>query len=78
MDSMIMYHSIGAKARLVCRHMKKMPLAGRQFALFMLTVSVNKDNMRLCQLLIGDPRRGNQHPSLIIYTHVTCRPLIYP
>ncbi|EHD00211.1 hypothetical protein LTSEWAN_4548, partial [Salmonella enterica subsp. enterica serovar Wandsworth str. A4-580] len=33
-----MYHGIGVRARLVCRHMKT-PLAGRQLALLMLTVS---------------------------------------
>ncbi len=74
MDSVVMYHSIGVGARLVtCRHMKT-PLAGRQLALLMLTVSINKDNVRLCQLLVGDPRRRNQQSALITYAHVTCRP----
>lgn len=54
MDSVVMYHGIGVRARLVCRHMKT-PLAGRQLALLMLTVCINKDNVRLCQLLVGIP-----------------------
>ena len=74
-NRMIMYHRVSIRPRLISRHMKT-PLAGRQFALFMLTFGIDIHNVRFRQLFIRNTRWRDQHPPLITHAHVTGGSLI--
>ena len=74
-NRVIMHHRVSVRAGLIGRQMKT-PLAGRQFALLMLTFGINIHNVRLRQLLVRNTRRRDQHSPLITHAHVAGGPLI--